>query len=108
MFRRRSQNLPNIAALCVSWPDAIRPISECDISIFTDIDDNFGLSRKTMNMPRLMVLRISNEQNIAKTKRGHVIEYNPRRLGYQTQQFMGIPKRDLNLPPRSKSPLTSC
>jgi hypothetical protein len=108
MFRCRSQNLPNIAALCVCWPDAIRPIGECDISISTDIDDNLSLSGKTVNMPLLMVLRISNEQYIAETKRRHTKEYNPRRLGYQTLLFMEIPGRNLNLPAHSKSPLTSC
>ena len=95
MFRRRSQNLANIASLGVSWPDAIGPIGECDISIDVEIDDNFGLPRKTMNMPRLMVLRISNEQNIAETKRCHAIEYNPSTLGYQLPQFLGIPRRTL-------------
>jgi hypothetical protein len=36
-----------------------------------------------MNMAGLMVLRISNEPNIAKSKRCHAIKYNPSRFGYQ-------------------------
>jgi len=68
MFPRRSQNHPYITAPRVSWPDAIRPIGECDNSIGADIDDTFGLCRKAMNMPRLMILRLRNAQNIGETK----------------------------------------
>jgi hypothetical protein len=83
MFRRRSHNLTHITVLCVPWPNAIRPIGECDISIDAEVNDNFGLSRKTMNMARLMVLRICDEPDIAETKRRHMLKYNPSDLGYQ-------------------------
>jgi hypothetical protein len=36
-----------------------------------------------MNMTRLMVLRISNELDIAEAKRRHAPQYNPTDLGYQ-------------------------
>jgi len=69
MFRRCSQNLTHIAALCVARANAVGPIGERDISIDAEVNDNFGLSRKTMNVSRLMVLRISNEKDSAETKR---------------------------------------
>ena len=69
MFSRCSQNLTQITALCVAWPNAVGPIGEPDISISAEVNDNFGLSRKTVNVSRLMVLRIGNEQDIAETKR---------------------------------------
>jgi hypothetical protein len=83
IFRRRSQNLTHVTAFCVAWANAVGPIGECDISIDADINDNFGLSRKTMNVTRLMVLWISDEPDIAETKRCHALEYNPSDLGYQ-------------------------
>jgi hypothetical protein len=42
MFRRRSQNLAHITALCVAGANAICPIGESDISINAEFNDNFG------------------------------------------------------------------
>jgi hypothetical protein len=38
-----------------------------------------------VNVTRLMVLRISNEQDIGETKRCHAPKYNPSNLGYQAR-----------------------
>jgi hypothetical protein len=83
MFRRCPQNLTHITALGVARANAVGPIGEGDISIDSEVDDNFSLCRKTMNMTRLMVLRISNELDIAEAKRRHAPQYNPTDLGYQ-------------------------
>ena len=93
MFRRRSQNLTHIAALCVARANAVGPIGERNISIDADINDNFGFSRKTMNMTWLMVLRISDEQDIAETKRCHTPKYNPSVLGYQARPRANAPSQ---------------
>jgi hypothetical protein len=83
MVRRRSQNPADVAALCVARANSVRPIRECDIPIEVEVNDDFSLCRKTMNMTRLMILRISDEQDIAETKRCHMLNYNPSLLGYQ-------------------------
>ncbi len=83
MFRRCSQNPAHITALCVARANAVGPIGESDIPIDADINDNFGLSRKTMNMTRFMVLRINFEQDISEAKRRHASKYNLSVLGYQ-------------------------
>lgn len=108
MFRRRSQNLAHFTALCVAWANAITPIGECDISIDADINDNLGLSRETVNVTRLMVLRIGDEQDIAETKRCHALHYNLSRLGYQSRKGDEIRCRKLNSVPGAKSPQMSC
>ena len=91
MFRRQCQNLTHITALCVARANAVGPVGECNTSIDSDINDNFGLSRKTMNMTRLMVLWISDEQDIAETKRCHGLDYNPSHLGYQARPRVKVP-----------------
>jgi hypothetical protein len=83
MFRRRPQYLTHITALGVARANAVGPIGECDISIDSEVNDNFSLSRETMNVTRYMVLRISDEPDIAETKRCHALHYNPSDLGYQ-------------------------
>jgi hypothetical protein len=83
MFRRQIQNSMDIAALGVPWANAVRAVRERNISIDADINDDFGLSRKTMNVTRLMILRIGNEQDTAETKRCHAPLDNPSNLGYQ-------------------------
>src|SRR5260370_11923192 len=83
MFRRCSQNPAHINALCVARANAVGPIGESDIPIDADINDNFGLSRKTMNLTRFMVLRINFEQNISEAKQHHASKYKPSVLGYQ-------------------------
>jgi hypothetical protein len=108
MFRRRPQYLTYITALGVARANAVGPVGECDISIDSEVNDNFSLSRKTMNMTRLMVLRISNEPDIAEAKRCHALKYNPSDLGYQDALANGAPRRKINLMPKTKSPLPSC
>ena len=109
MFHRRSQNLTHVAALCIARANAVGPVGECDISIDAEVNDNFSLSRKAMNVTRFVVLRISNEQDIAETKRCHGLKYNPSDLGYQARQRLEpLPRRKLNLVPWAKSPHRSC
>jgi hypothetical protein len=84
MFRRCSQNPTHVTALGVARANAVGPIGECDISIEAEVNDNFSLSRETMNVTRYMVLRISDEPDIAETKRCHALHYNPSDLGYQS------------------------
>jgi len=78
----------------VARANAVGPVGECNTSVDTDINDNFGLSRKTMNMSRLMVLWISNERDIAETKRCHGLDYNPSDLGYQGLSANEMPARN--------------
>src|SRR5258708_239187 len=84
MFRRCSQNPAHITALCVARANAVGPIGESDIPIAADINDNFGLSRKTMNMTRFIVLRINFEQDISEAKRRHASKANLNVLGYKS------------------------
>lgn len=84
MLRRNSQYPPHVAASGIGRSKTIVPIGKCNISVDAKAHDNFRLSGKTMNMARLMILRISNEQDIAETKRCHTPKYNPSRFGYQT------------------------
>ncbi len=65
MFCRRSKNSSHVAAFGVSRAYAVSSISKSNISIDPEIDDYLGLSRKTMNMTRFVILRVSNESNIA-------------------------------------------
>lgn len=83
MFRCRCQNLTHITALCVARANAIRPVGEHNFPGDAEINDNLGLPCKTMNMARLMVLRIRNKPDTAETKRCHAIDCNPSVLGYQ-------------------------
>jgi len=71
MFRRCPQNLAHITALGVARANAVGPVGQRKISVETMVNDDFRLSRKTMDMTRLMVLRISDETDIAETKRCH-------------------------------------
>lgn len=60
MFRSRFQNPTHIAALGVARANAVGSVGEHDISIAAEVDDDFLLSRKTMNVTGLMILRIGN------------------------------------------------
>ena len=91
MFRRCSQNPAHVTALCVARANAVGSIGESDIPINADVNDDFGLSRKTMNVARLMVLRINFEQGISEAKRRHESKYNPSPLGYQAPSAGGTP-----------------
>jgi len=73
MFRRCPQNLANITALGVARASAVGPVGERHISVDSKVNDNLSLSRETMNVTRLMVLRISDEPDIAETKRCHAM-----------------------------------
>jgi hypothetical protein len=91
MLRRYSQNLPHVTALGAGRSDAVGPIRKCDKSIDAKVYDNFRLSGKTMNMSRLMVLRIGYKQSISETPRRHDSQSNPSRFGYQTPRQPGLP-----------------
>lgn len=70
------QNVPPLFsisfALRSARADAIRPIRQRDVSMDAEVDNHFRLSDKAMNMARLMVLRIRDEQDISETERCHI------------------------------------
>jgi hypothetical protein len=81
----------HVTALCVARTNAVGPIGERNFSIGANINNKFYLSGKTMNMTRVMVLRIRDEQDIAETKRCHKLNYNLSDLGYQARPRMECP-----------------
>ncbi len=81
MFRCSSQNLAHFTALCIPRANTVATAGKRDITITPKVDDEFGFSGETMNVPRLMVLRINDKQNVFETARRHKQNYNQSRLG---------------------------
>jgi len=61
MFRCRFQDRPHVAALRVGWTKAIGPVGESDVPVDAKINDDFGFAGKSVDVARLMVLRVGNE-----------------------------------------------
>lgn len=108
MFGRCPQNLAHITALGVARADAVGPVGECDISIDAMVNDNFNLSRETMNVTRLMVLRISDEPDIAETKRCHRLIVTQATWVIKAPFAYGISRHGINLVTKTKRLLPSC
>jgi len=83
MFRGRFQDRPYVAALRVGRTKAIGPVGESDIPIDPKVDDDFGFASESVDMARLMVLRVGNEPDFVEPQRCHASHYNLSGLGYQ-------------------------
>ena len=71
VLRRRPQDRANVTAFGVGRTQAVGPVGEGNVAVYTEIDDDFSLPRKTVHVPRLVVLRIGDEQDLAKAARSH-------------------------------------
>jgi hypothetical protein len=71
MSRRGIQNLSNIGAFSVCGPDRIASISKSDVVIGSQINDRLRLGEKAVNVPRRVVVGISNESDAIEGKRTH-------------------------------------
>jgi hypothetical protein len=72
MGRRRIENFSNIRPFRVCGPDMIGSISKRDVVIGSQINDGLGFGEKAVNVPRRMVVGISNESDAIEGQRAHV------------------------------------
>jgi hypothetical protein len=97
MLRRPFQNLAHVAAFGVARANAIGPVGQLDVSGHAKVHNHFGVTDKTMDVSRLMILRVRNESSVSETKRRHMRQYNPSHLGYQaTVSSSSAPQGDKN------------
>ncbi len=72
IFSSSIQNMPHIRLTSVARPGSVRSLRQGDVPILSKIHDDLHLRVKAMNMPRLMIHRVSHEANTIEPDRSHL------------------------------------
>ena len=85
MIRGGLQNSLHVCPFCVCRSNSIHTVRQSDHSVFAQIDDDFRLAVKSVNVPWWMVVRINHKTDAIEPERAHTLIISQARLGFEAE-----------------------